>query len=156
MYNQGVNDVKVRIACAFNTESIKEFDRLLGKDVLPMRLKDKLIKLIRDKNKEQRFASDLNYEYTYEEQARDIANSYRLDGEKEGLKRGEAQGRLQGIEETNISVAISMIEEGFDFEMISKISKLPVSKIKELKELISVRGSVPSPNIKSLTKASSN
>ena len=52
---------------------------------------------------------------------------------EEGIKNGIAQGIEQGIEQEKINTAREMLNEGFDIEKISKITKLPINIIESLK-----------------------
>jgi len=51
------------------------------------------------------------------------------------LKKGREEGREEGIEEGIEKVkktALRMLEDGFEIEMISKYTELPVEEIKKL------------------------
>jgi len=56
-------------------------------------------------------------------------------GKTKWLKKGREEGREEGIEEGIEKVkktALRMLEDGFEIEMISKYTDLPVEEIKKL------------------------
>ena len=57
-------------------------------------------------------------------------------GKKEGEAKGEAKGELKGALLEKERIAIRMIESNFQYpiEEISRVSELPISRVKELIE----------------------
>ncbi len=55
------------------------------------------------------------------------------DARKEGIEKGKASGLAEGKKSSQISIAKTMIEENFNDEMISKITKLSLEEVKSLK-----------------------
>lgn len=53
---------------------------------------------------------------------------------QEGIEQGIKQGIEQGIEQTIKQIISGLIETGADDEWIAKVSKLPVAKIKDIRE----------------------
>jgi len=62
--------------------------------------------------------------------------SFERVAERRGMRRGMKKGREEGIEEGEKEkakkTAIRMLEDGFEIEMISKYTELPVEEIKKL------------------------
>ena len=58
------------------------------------------------------------------------------EGHKEGLElgraEGEAKGRAEGLAEGKASVAASMIKEGLDMQLISKLTGFSLEELKNL------------------------
>lgn len=50
------------------------------------------------------------------------------EGIRKGIRRGRQSGRQEGI----IQTAINMVEKGIDFEDISKLTGLPMEKVKNI------------------------
>ncbi len=55
------------------------------------------------------------------------------DARKKGIEEGKASGLAEGKKSSQISIAKTMIEENFNDEMISKITKLSLEEVKSLK-----------------------
>jgi len=58
--------------------------------------------------------------------------SFERVAERRGMRRGMKKGREEGIEEKAKKTAIRMLENGFDIDLIAKITDLPVEEIKKL------------------------
>jgi len=56
----------------------------------------------------------------------------RKEGRQEGRKEGRKEGRQEGIEKNQRQVAIEMKKEGFADEVISRVTKLTIEKVREL------------------------
>ena len=56
----------------------------------------------------------------------------RLDGFDEGHKEGLAEGEAKGRAEGKASVAASMIKEGLDMQLISKLTGFSLEELKNL------------------------
>ncbi len=54
----------------------------------------------------------------------------------QGMLEARQQGRQEGKQETRISMVIEMLQEGLNINTISKISKLSITEIEELKKNI--------------------
>ena len=54
------------------------------------------------------------------------------EGRKEGLKEGTEKGREEGIKETRILTAKTMLSEGLDINIISKVTGIAIAELKEL------------------------
>ena len=61
------------------------------------------------------------------------------DGKELGIAEGKELGIEVGIEQKEQEVIISMYEEGYDIVTISKIVKVPTSKIEQIIEDLSNR-----------------
>ena len=57
-----------------------------------------------------------------------------LDGEKQGLEKGKAEGKIEGEKAKAIDVAKSMLTKGFDVDTIAEITQLQATEIEALKE----------------------
>ncbi|MDR2830943.1 MAG: hypothetical protein LBB45_07925 [Methanobrevibacter sp.] len=51
------------------------------------------------------------------------------EGKMEGIKEGELKGKIEGKMET----AISLLRRRFDLNLVSEVTTLPTSKLKDLK-----------------------
>ncbi|MCC2666263.1 MAG: hypothetical protein K0S63_179 [Gammaproteobacteria bacterium] len=58
----------------------------------------------------------------------------RAEGKAEGKVEGKAEGKAEGREQEAIRVALDMLEEGFDKEIIARLTKLTKEKIDSLSE----------------------
>lgn len=54
------------------------------------------------------------------------------EGIKEGIEQGIEKGLEKGIKQGKIEIAKNMLNDGINIEMISKYTKIPIEKIKEL------------------------
>ncbi|MFI3196178.1 MAG: Rpn family recombination-promoting nuclease/putative transposase [Methylococcaceae bacterium] len=57
-----------------------------------------------------------------------------LDGEKQGLEKGKAEGKIEGEKAKAIDVAKTMLTKGFDVDTIAEITQLQATEIEALKE----------------------
>ena len=55
-----------------------------------------------------------------------------VEGRELGLAEGRELGLEAGIERTKQEVIMSMHEEGYDIATISKIVKVPISKVEQI------------------------
>ncbi|MCY4643242.1 MAG: Rpn family recombination-promoting nuclease/putative transposase [Bacteriovoracales bacterium] len=55
----------------------------------------------------------------------------KIEGEREGLKKGKIEGKVEGLQE----VAVRMLKEGMALQKIHKLTKLPKTALKKLKEV---------------------
>lgn len=58
------------------------------------------------------------------------------EGKAKGIAEGKAKGIAKGIAEGKEEIIIEMVKNGLALDMIAKISKLPVKKIKEISKRI--------------------
>jgi predicted transposase YdaD len=70
-----------------------------------------------------------------------LANKWLKEGEDKGIiigeargeARGEIRGKVIGILAGKKDTAIAMLQEGMDIKLVSKITKLSIKEIKDLK-----------------------
>ena len=53
---------------------------------------------------------------------------------QQGRDEGVQQGMQQGVQQERISVAKQMLNEGFDLAVISKVTKLSIERIQQIKK----------------------
>ena len=69
----------------------------------------------------------------WEEEAREEGLEKGLEkGRKEGRKEGREKGLKQGLKKGREEIAIEMKNEGFSDDMIAKITKLPINKVRKM------------------------
>jgi len=73
----------------------------------------------------------------WEEEAREEGLEKGLEkglkqGLKQGLKKGREKGLKQGLKKGRETIAIEMKNEGFSDDMIAKITKLPINKVRNM------------------------
>ena len=62
-----------------------------------------------------------------------LARAFIEEGKAMGMAEGKAEGKAEGIKENAKEVAISMLEERLDINLISRITKLTIEEISDLK-----------------------
>ena len=55
---------------------------------------------------------------------------------KEGIKQGKKEGKIEGAEESKKEVVINMLNEGMNYDIISKITGKTIEEIKEIESNI--------------------
>ena len=58
-------------------------------------------------------------------------------GKQEGLLEGEQKGRIEGKQEGKIETAKAMLAKGMELPSISEITRLPESRLMELRDELS-------------------
>ena len=99
-----------------NAKTKEEFDMLASKNEYINSAYEQLQVISQDKQKQIEYTARMKAELDY----------------KQGLLEAEERG----IQETRISMVIEMLQEGLNINTISKISKLSISEIEELKKNI--------------------
>ena len=85
-------------------------------------------------NEEQKFAYEESMKY-YRDLKNVIDTSEEVGFEKGYVKgeiKGKIKGKIEGKQERNFEIVTNMYNEGFNIEVISKISNLSVEKVKEI------------------------
>ncbi|NDO46018.1 Rpn family recombination-promoting nuclease/putative transposase [Clostridium sp. MD294] len=103
-----------------SAETKEEFDMLASKNEYINSAYEQLQVISQDKQKQM--------EYTARQKA--------ILDYNQGMLEAEQRGRQEGRQETCISMVIEMLQEGLNINTISKISKLSISEIEELKKNI--------------------
>jgi len=114
-----------------NEKKIKEYKHLIMLDLK----KEELEKI----SKGDKFMEEFEYEInklnedetfqsamTYEEDQELILNTEKMIAENRGIKKGKREGKKESI----ISVVKNMLSENIDINVISKVTGLPINKIK--------------------------
>ena len=70
--------------------------------------------------------------YDYEQAHQDDLEMAEYTGMKKGIEQGIKQGVEQGIEQNKKEMIMSMINEGLELDIISKITKLSIEEIKKI------------------------
>lgn len=103
-----------------SAETKEEFDMLASKNEYINSAYEQLQVISQDKQKQMEYTARLKAELDY----------------NQGMLEAEQRGRQEGRQETCISMVIEMLQEGLNINTISKISKLSISEIEELKKNI--------------------
>lgn len=111
-----------------SAETKEEFDMLASKNEYINSAYEQLQVISQDKQKQMEYTARLKAELDY--------NQGMLEAEQRGRQEGRREGRQEGRQETCISMVIEMLQEGLNINTISKISKLSISEIEELKKNI--------------------
>ena len=81
-----------------------------------------------DRDKREKYISEM---FTQDDYINEIETA-RENGEIKGRAEGEAKGRAEGLAEGKASVAASMIKEGLDMQLISKLTGFSLEELKNL------------------------
>ena len=122
-YKQEVNTYKYFIMLNLNLEELKELYEIT---------KDERIEKYMEELKKVNTIPEFREFITEEQDRQFIMNTERYEGEKIGEARGEARGEKKGALKSKIESATIMLKEKFSIEMISKVTGLSVSQIKNI------------------------
>ena len=85
------------------------------------------MKLPEDEQKAyEHYKDDLHYQAS-------IFESSFGDGYSEGKAEGKAQGIIEGVSQTTKNIAINLIKEGTNVEVIAKVTGLSAAEIKHIR-----------------------
>ena len=73
-------------------------------------------------------------EKTQEIVTRKLNNSYKIEGYNEGLTVGYDNGKIDGINESKIEIAKSLLEQDISYDVISKSTGLSLEKNRRIKK----------------------
>lgn len=126
VYNVNVREVSkdIRWGAIMTSNDIEEISKLLGEDMLSMEEKDKFLNTIRELNEDEKVVKDWMWE---ENDKLRYYNDLKAS-EEQGIEKGIEQG----IEDKSKEVVINMLNEGSDYNFISKISGKTIKEIKEI------------------------
>ena len=110
------------------SNDIEEISKLLGEDMLSMEEKDKFLNTVRELNEDEKVVKDWMWE---ENDKLRYYNDLKAS-EEQGIEIGIEQGIEQGIEGKSKEVVINLLNEGSDYNFISKISGKTIEEIKEI------------------------
>ena len=85
-----------------------------------------------DRDKREKYISEMFTQDDYINEIETARENGEIKGRAEGLVEGEAKGRAEGRAEGKASVAVSMIEEGLDMQLISKLTGFSLEELKNL------------------------
>ena len=142
----------VRWGAILKEENIKKISDILGEDMLSMEEKEKFLDSIEEVNDDKNILDDWFLEELAKHKARcqrDYAMKQgheeglklgmeeglklgREEGREQGLKLGREEGREEGAENKEIEIVKNMLEEGVDYNFISKIMGKTIEKIKNI------------------------
>jgi predicted transposase/invertase (TIGR01784 family) len=49
------------------------------------------------------------------------------------ISHSRKQGKIEGIKEGNLEVAVNLLSKGMELDLVNKITNIPISKLKSLK-----------------------
>ena len=126
VYNVNVREVSkdIRWGAIMTSNDIEEISKLLGEDMLSMEEKDKFLNTVRELNEDEKVVKDWMWE---ENDKLRYYNDLKAS-EEQGIEKGIEQG----IEDKSKEVVINMLNEGSDYNFISKISGKTIEEIKEI------------------------
>lgn len=126
VYNVNVREVSkdIRWGAIMTSNDIEEISKLLGEDMLSMEEKDKFLNTVRELNDDEKVVKDWMWE---ENDKLRYYNDLKAS-EEQGIEKGIEQG----IEDKSKEVVINMLNEGSDYNFISKISGKTIEEIKEI------------------------
>ena len=126
VYNVNVREVSkdIRWGAIMTSNDIEEISKLLGEDMLSMEEKDKFLNTVRELNEDEKVVKDWMWE---ENDKLRYYNDLKAS-EEQGIEKGIEQG----IEDKSKEVVINMLNEGSDYNFISKISGKTIKEIKEI------------------------
>ena len=126
VYNVNVREVSkdIRWGAIMTSNDIEEISKLLGEDMLSMEEKDKFLNTVRELNDDEKVVKDWMWE---ENDKLRYYNDLKAS-EEQGIEKGIEQG----IEDKSKEVVINMLNEGSDYNFISKISGKTIKEIKEI------------------------
>jgi hypothetical protein len=123
-YNESIKN-KLKLFLCDTYEKMKEVESL-----------DKELKIIVDElerlNNEKYFGAL----YDREEEQIIINATEKEEGRREGLQQGMQQGLQQGMQNERTKIALNLLKENIDINVISKVTNLTIEEINKLKEEI--------------------
>ena len=87
---------------------------------------------VEDLSTDPEFIGYYDYEQAHQDDLEMAEYTGLKKGIEQGIKQGIEQGTRQGIEQKEKEIVISMIDEGLEPEVISKITKLSMEEIKKI------------------------
>ena len=118
------------------SNDIEEISKLLGEDMLSMEEKDKFLNTVRELNEDEKVVKDWMWEENdklrYYNDLKASEEQGIEKGIEQGIEQGIEKGIEQGIEDKSKEVVINMLNEGSDYNFISKISGKTIEEIKEI------------------------
>ena len=119
------------IVTAFNLWHKSEFFRI-DKDVLRVYLSYLVRTKKLDENELERLIEETDLEK--EDIMPNAIDTWVERGVQQGRKEGMQQGMQQGIQQNMLAIIKQMFKEGFDVKTISKVTKLSIEKIQQIKK----------------------
>ena len=74
--------------------------------------------------------------YDREEEQKIINATEKEEGRREGLQQGIQQGIQQGMQDERTKIALNLLKENIDINVISKVTNLTIEEINKLKKEI--------------------
>ena len=134
VYNVNVREVSkdIRWGAIMTSNDIEEISKLLGEDMLSMEEKDKFLNTVRELNEDEKVVKDWMWEENDKLRYYNDLKASEEQGIEKGIEQGIEKGIEQGIEDKSKEVVINMLNEGSDYNFISKISGKTIEEIKEI------------------------
>ena len=94
-----------------------------------------IMKLPEDEQKAyEHYKDDLHYQASiFESSFGDGYSEGKAEGEAQGKVEGKAEGIIEGISQTTKNIAINLIKEGTNVEVIAKVTGLSAAEIKQIR-----------------------
>ena len=135
------HDKRVYLGAMFGFTNLEKIRELLMKGGIKKVNIDKIIKIIKEKNKNDEFLGIISAE---EEHKRELAFTesealYKGEkrgeerGEKRGIAIGEKRGEERGEKKKEVEITKNLLKEGLPEKMISKVTSLSLSEINAIK-----------------------
>ena len=126
----------VRWGAILLEEDINKISQILGDDLLTMEEKESLLKTIEDVNDDetvmQEWILEENARLKYEGQMSYAREEGLKEGIEQGIEQGIEKGIEQGIQEEKLEMIKNMLNEGTNYEFISKITGKTIPEIEEI------------------------
>ena len=134
-------DKRVYLGAMFGFTNLEKIRELLMKGGIKKVNIDKIIKIIKEKNKNDEYLGIISAE---EEHKRELAFTesealYKGEkrgeerGEKRGIAIGEKRGEERGEKKKEVEITKNLLKEGLPEKMISKVTSLSLSEINAIK-----------------------
>ena len=126
----------VRWGAILLEEDINKISQILGDDLLTMEEKESLLKTIEEVNDDetvmQEWILEENARLKYEGQMSYAREEGLKEGIEQGIEQGIEKGIEQGIQEEKLEMIKNMLNEGTNYEFISKITGKTIPEIEEI------------------------
>lgn len=126
------------LAAIFYAKNLKEINFLLKMGGIEETYRKDLINMIEKKSEDLNFMSNIEMEENFEDRLKIKYVTGKAEGRAEGREEGREEGRTEGhsagIIEARENMVKEMMNEGLNYDLISKISGLSKDRLMELNE----------------------
>ena len=119
----------IKIGALMLIDNINDFEECLSEVKNMNEWKKDIESTIKDLSSDE----ELLIYYDEEKDKQAIINSGLTEAEEKGLKEGIEKGKVEGKNERNKEIALKMLKENIDINLISKLTDLSINEISNLK-----------------------